>query len=36
MQVFVNFDSGGMVTVFSKYSLPPFALVVFLRGASGN
>jgi len=31
MQAVVDFDCGGVVTVFSERSLPPFALVVLLR-----
>jgi len=36
MQVRVDLDSRGMVTVFPERSLAPFALIVFLRRAPGN
>ena len=36
MQVLVGFDSRGMITVFPERSLPPFALIVFLCGASSD
>jgi len=36
MQVLVGLNSGGMVAVFPKRSLPVFALIVFLGGAAGN
>ena len=36
MQVLVGFDSGSMITVLPKRSLPRLSLVVFLGGAARN
>jgi hypothetical protein len=36
MQVLVEFDSGGMITIFPKRSLTILALIVRLRGATSD
>ena len=36
MQVLVDLDGGGVITIFPERALLPFALVVFLGGATGT
>ena len=36
MQVFIGFDGGSVIAIFPERSLPILALVIFLRGATGD
>ena len=36
MHVLVDLNRGGVIAVFPERSLPVFAMIVFLRGATGD